>query len=58
MKPMPNADESRRLGDIETNKAATLPAGTAKESHLKKARDHESSARSKDWQDSNLHAPE
>ena len=48
MKPMPDADENRRLGDIETDKAARLPAGAAKESHLKKARDHESSAHSKD----------
>jgi hypothetical protein len=58
MKPMPDANESRRLGDIETDKAARLPAGTAKDSHLKKARDHEASAHSKDWRDSNLHAPE
>ena len=36
MKPMPDADENRRLGDIETDKAARLPAGAAKESHLKK----------------------
>jgi hypothetical protein len=58
MKPMPDADENRRLGDIETDKAARLPAGTAKESHLKKARDHDLSAHSKDWRDSNLHAPD
>jgi hypothetical protein len=58
MKPMPDADENRRLGDVETDKAARLPAGAAKESHLKKARDHESSAHSKDWRDSNLHAPD
>jgi hypothetical protein len=58
MKPMPDADENRRLGNIETEKAARLPAGAPKESHLRKARDHASSAHSKDWRDSNLYAPE
>jgi hypothetical protein len=58
MKPMPDADENRRRGDVETGKAAKLPAGTARDSHLKKARDHESSAHSRDWRDSNLHAPD
>ena len=58
MKPMPDADENRRLGDAENKKAARLPAGSAKESHLKKARDHESSAHSKDWRDSSLRAPD
>jgi hypothetical protein len=58
MKPMPDAHEDRRLGDLEADKAARLPAGATKESHLKKARDHESSAHSSDWRDSNLHAPE
>ena len=58
MKPMPDADENRRLGRIENDKAGTLPAGPAKQSHLKKARDHESSARSNDWRDSNLRAPD
>jgi hypothetical protein len=58
MKPMPDADENRRLGDVETGKAAKLPAGTARDSHLKKARDHESSAHSRDLRDSNLHAPD
>jgi hypothetical protein len=55
---MPDAEENRRLSDVETGKAARLPAGAAKESHLKKARDHESSAHSRDWRDSNLHAPD
>jgi hypothetical protein len=55
---MPDAHEDRRLGDLEADKAARLPAGAAKESHLKKARDHESSAHSSDWRDSNLHAPD
>jgi hypothetical protein len=58
MKPMPDADEDRRLGNIEADKADRLPPGTAKESHLKKARDRETSAHSKDWRDSNLHAPD
>lgn len=58
MKPMPDADENRRLGEIETDKADKLPPGTARKRHLKKARDHEASAHSKDWRDSNLHAPD
>jgi hypothetical protein len=58
MKPMPDADENRRLGQIENDKAEQLPAGLAKQSHLKKARDHETSARSNDWRDSNLRAPD
>jgi hypothetical protein len=32
MKPMPDADENRRLGAIETDKADKLPAGAARES--------------------------
>ena len=58
MKPRPDADENRRLGTVESKKAARLPAGAEKESRLKKARDHESSAHSKDWRDSSLRAPE
>ena len=58
MKPMPDADENRRLGDIETDKADKLPAGSAKQAHLKRARDHESSAHANDWRDSSLHAPD
>jgi hypothetical protein len=58
MKPMPDADENRRLGRIETDKADKLPAGSARKSHLKKARDHEASAHSNDWRDANLHAPD
>lgn len=57
MKPMPDADEHRRLGKVETEIAENLPAGTAKEVHLQKARDHESSAHAKDWRDSGLRAP-
>jgi hypothetical protein len=57
MKPMPDADEHRRLGKIEAEIADQLPAGTEKESHLQNARDHESSAHSKDWRDSGLRAP-
>ncbi|MDO9562131.1 MAG: hypothetical protein Q7J60_10950 [Bradyrhizobium sp.] len=58
MKPMPDADESRRLAIIETDKADKLPPGAARKHHLKKARDHQASARSEDWRDSNLHAPD
>lgn len=58
MKPMPDADEHRRLGKAETDKAHNLPAGPAREGHLKNARDHESSAHSKEWRDLNLRAPE
>jgi hypothetical protein len=57
MKPMPDADENRRLAGIQNEKAGKLPDGPAKQSHLKKARDHESSAHANDWRDSNLHAP-
>ena len=58
MKPMPDAGENRRLGDIENDKADKLPPGAARESHRKKARDHEANAHSNDWRDANLHAPD
>jgi hypothetical protein len=58
MKPMPDADENRRLGQIENDKAGKLPAGAARESHLKKARDHEFNVHSNDWRDSSLRAPD
>ena len=58
MKQMPDADEHRRLGDIEADKAGKLLAGAARDCHLKKARDHESSAHAKGWRDSNLRAPD
>jgi hypothetical protein len=58
MKPMPDADEHRRLGDIESRKAEQLPSGTRKDAHRRKARDHKSSAHSNDWRDSNLDKPE
>lgn len=58
MKPMPDADENRRLGELEGDKADRLPPGAARKRHLKKARDHEASAHSNDWRDSNLHAPD
>jgi hypothetical protein len=54
---MPDADENRRLAGVQNEKASKLPEGPAKQSHLKKARDYESSAHSTDWRDSNLHAP-
>ena len=58
MKPMPDADESRRLGVIEARKADRLPPGKKRDAHRRKARDHESSAYAEDWRDSHLHKPE
>jgi hypothetical protein len=58
MKPMPNADENRRLAGIQRNKAERLPDGAARDSHLEKARQHESSAHSSEWRNSALNAPE
>jgi hypothetical protein len=57
MKPMPDADENRRLAEAQTKKADKLPDGAAKQSHLEKARDHEASAHADDWRHSNLHKP-
>jgi hypothetical protein len=57
MKPMPDADESRRLAGIQNGKADKLPEGRERESRLKKAREHESSAHANDWRDSHLHPP-
>ena len=58
MKPMPDADENRCPGELESERARQRPAGSARKSHLKQARDHESSAHAKNWRDSNLHAPD
>jgi hypothetical protein len=58
MKPTPDADENRRLAGIQQDKADRLPDGPRKESHLRKAREHEAEAHSKDWRNSGLHAPE
>ncbi len=58
MKPMPDADESRRLGAIETGKADKHPPGKKRDAHRQKALTHESSVHAKDWRDSNLHKPE
>ncbi len=58
MKPMPDADENRRLGELETDRADKLPPGAARKRHLKKARDYEASAHSTDWRHSSLHAPD
>jgi hypothetical protein len=57
MKPRPDAKENRRLGAIETDRARNLPEGSAKDAHLKKARDHESEAHSNDWRNSHLTSP-
>jgi hypothetical protein len=43
---------------IENRIAEQLPPGARKDAHRQKARDHESSAHSNDWRDSNLHKPE
>ena len=57
MKPVPDADENRRRAGIEHEKADRLPDGPRKQSHLKRARDHEADAHSRDWCDSSLHPP-
>ena len=57
MKPMPDADENRRLAEIQKKKAEKLPAGPEREALLHSARSHESSAHSNDWRDSGLKAP-
>ena len=57
MKPMPDADENRRRASIEHEKADRLADGPRKQSHLKKARDHEAEAHSRDWCDSSLYPP-
>ena len=46
MKPMPNADEHRRLGDIDEAEADKLPPGKDRDRLRRKARDHESEAHS------------
>jgi hypothetical protein len=58
MKPMPDANEHRRLGDIDEAEADKLPAGKDQDKLRKKARDHESDAHSDDWRHSNLHQPD
>lgn len=57
MKPLPDAAENRRLGDIETGKADHLPPGSERDSHRRKAQDHEDDAHSDDWRHSHLHRP-
>ena len=56
MKPMHSADENRQLAEVQIEKAAKPQTGSTKESHLKKARDHESSAHSDDWRNAHLQA--
>ena len=58
MKPMPNADEHRRLGDIDEAEAERLPPGKDQDRLRRKARDHESEAHSADWRRANLHQPD
>jgi len=57
MKPTPDADERRRLAKLEAEKADKLRTGMEKENRLQNARDHEASAHSRGWRESNLHAP-
>lgn len=42
MNPTLDADENRRLADIDTEKVDKLPAGKARDALRKKASDHES----------------
>jgi hypothetical protein len=58
MKPTLDADENRRLAGVQNDKAGRLRDGPKKDSYLKKARDYEAEAHSKDWRDSSLRAPE
>jgi nitroimidazol reductase NimA-like FMN-containing flavoprotein (pyridoxamine 5'-phosphate oxidase superfamily) len=57
MKPMPDADESRRLAVTADGKADKLPEEARKQARKKKARDHEDNAHAKDWRDAHLHPP-
>jgi hypothetical protein len=57
MKPMPNANEHRRLGDMDKADAERLPPGKDRDKLRRKARDHESEAHSEDWRHANLHHP-
>jgi hypothetical protein len=57
MKLMPNANEHRRLGDIDEAEADKLPLGKDRDKLRKKARDHQSEAHSEDWRHANLHQP-
>jgi hypothetical protein len=43
-----SAEENRRLAEVQIDKAAKLPTGAAKDSHLKKARDYQQRAHSDD----------
>lgn len=52
-----DAKESRRLGNVEREKADDLPEGKKEEEHRRKAKDYEDSAHSSAWRNSNLHKP-
>ena len=56
MKP-DDAKESRRLGNVEREKANALPEGKKKEKHRRRAQNYEDSAHSSGWRNSNLHKP-
>ncbi|MEO6945925.1 MAG: hypothetical protein ABI150_04915 [Nitrobacter sp.] len=58
MKSMPDAEENRRKGKIENDKADKLRPGKDQDALRKKAREHESEAHSSDWRHSNLHKPD
>ena len=57
MKSEPDAAESRRLGNVETEKANKLPDGKRKEAHRRQAQAHEDTAHSSEWRNSALNKP-
>lgn len=56
-KEMHDANESRRLSNVEREKASQLPEGKRKQEHCRRAQAHGDSADSSDWRDSSLHKP-
>jgi hypothetical protein len=58
MKPRTDAAESRRLGNVELDKAGRLPDGKKKDAHRHKAQAYEDSAHSSEWCDSGLQKPD
>jgi hypothetical protein len=57
MKPMSDADESRRLAGIPEGNADKLPEAARTEGRKKKARNYEDNVHAKDWRDAHLHPP-
>jgi hypothetical protein len=54
----PDAAESRRLGNVELEKASRLPDGKKKDAHRDKAQAYEDSAHSSEWRNSGLQKPD